>query len=248
MNATKLLNDLFNAGIVISIAATVLSLGMSFTVAQVLAPLRRVSIVVIMVVLNAAVIPAAAWGIARAFSLSDAATAGLTLAAIGAGSAASLKAAQLARRADLPLAVSVVVVVQLVNIAAVPLWAGAVVSGASISIGDIVSNLIALVLAPLAIGLVIRARYFDHATRWQPELVRIANLALVIALAAGISVNWDTITSLFGSRVLVASVVVIVVALGVGYLVGLRDAKTRTTTALVTGMRFGSLGLIVIGT
>ena len=49
---------------------------------------------------------------------------GLVLATIGAGSAASLKAAQLARRADLPLAVSVVVVLHLVNIVAVPLWAG----------------------------------------------------------------------------------------------------------------------------
>jgi len=56
---------------------------------------------------------------------------GLVLATIGAGSAASLKAAQLARRADLPLAVSVVVVLQLVNIVAVPLWAGQVVTGAS---------------------------------------------------------------------------------------------------------------------
>jgi hypothetical protein len=45
------------------------------------------------------------------------------LATLGAGSAASLKAAQLAKRADLPLAVSVVVVLQLVNIVAVPLRA-----------------------------------------------------------------------------------------------------------------------------
>ena len=44
-----------------------------------------------------------------------------------------LKAAQLAKSADLPLAVSAVIVLQLLNLIAVPLWAGQVVSGASIS-------------------------------------------------------------------------------------------------------------------
>jgi predicted Na+-dependent transporter len=67
---------------------------------------------------------------------------GLVLATLGAGSAASLKAAQLARRADLPLAVSVVVMLQLVNIVAVPVWAGQVVTGASISAWDIVKSLL----------------------------------------------------------------------------------------------------------
>lgn len=51
--------------------------------------------------------------------------------------------------------------------------------------------------------------------------------------------------------VLVAALlIVVVVALVMGGLIGLRDGKTRTTTALrlVSGMRFGSLGLIIIGT
>jgi hypothetical protein len=65
----------------------------------------------------------------------------MTLAAIGAASAAGLKATQLARRADLTLAVSIVVVLQLANLVAVPLWAGAVVSGASISASSILGNL-----------------------------------------------------------------------------------------------------------
>jgi BASS family bile acid:Na+ symporter len=84
----------------------------------------------------------------------------------------------------------VVVVLQLVNIVAVPLWAGQVVTGASISAWDIVKSLLLLVLLPLAAGLVIRARYADHAKNWQPELVKAANLALVVALATGISANW----------------------------------------------------------
>ena len=248
MSADQLLTALFNAGIVISVGATVLSLGMTFAVAQLLAPLRRVGLVVTMVVLNAVVIPAVAWGVAKGLPMNDAYVGGLVLATLGAGSAAGIKAAQLAKNADLPLAVSIVVVLQLVNIVSVPIWAGQVVSGASLSAWDILKSLLLLVLIPLIVGLVVKARYPDLAAEWTGGLVKIANLALVIAIAAGISVNWQTIVDLLGSWVLVTSLLIIVIALALGLLFGGKNGQTRTTTGLVSGMRFGSLGLIIIGT
>ena len=251
MTANQLLTALFNAGIAISVGATVLSLGMTFTVGQLVAPLHRVVLVIAMVVLNAAVIPAAAWGIAEALPMGSKYVPGLVLATLGAGSAASLKAAQLAKRADLPLAVSVVVVLQLVNIVAVPVWAGQIVTGASISAWDIVRSLLLLVLLPLVVGLFIRARYADHAKSWQPELVKAANLAMVIALATGISANWSTIVSMFGSWVIVAAIIIVIVAGVLGLLLGLllggNSAESRTTTGLVSVFRFASLELIIIG-
>ena len=248
MSAQQLLTALFNAGIVISVGATVLSLGMTFTAGQLLAPLRRVGLVVAMIVLNAIVIPAIAWGVAKGLPIDDAYVDGLVLATLGAGSAAGIKAAQLARNADLPLAVSIVVVLQLVNIVSVPIWAGQVVSGATLSAWDILKSLLLLVLIPLVVGLVVKARYPDLAAEWTGGLVKIANLALVIAIAAGISANWETIVDLLGSWVLVASVLIIAIALALGLLVGGKNPQTRTTSGLVTGLRFGSLGLIIIGT
>ncbi len=248
MSAEHLLTLLFNAGVAVSIVATVLSLGMSFTLRQILAPLSRWVLVVLMVLLNCIVIPAAAWGIAKAFGLQDATVSGLTLAAIGAAGAAGLKATQLSKKADLALAVSVVVVLQLVNLAVVPLWAGQVVSGASISAATILKNLLALVLLPLVVGLVVRSRYAENAARWRPELVKVANLALGLALVAGLAVNWSTIVALFGSRMLLASLLIAVLALVLGLLVGGSDPSTRTTTGLISGLRFSSLGLIIIGT
>jgi predicted Na+-dependent transporter len=224
---------------------------MTYTVGQLVAPLHRVVLVLALVVLNAGVIPAVAWGIAEITPMSSKYVPGLVLATLGAGSAASLKAAQLAKRADLPLAVSVVVVLQLVNIVAVPLWAGQVVTGASISAWDIVKSLLLVVLLPLVAGLVIRARYADHARSWQPELVKAANLALVVALATGIAANWSTIVSMFGSWVIVTAIIIIIVAAALGLLPGLllggRSAEIRTTTGMVSVFRFASLGLIIIG-
>ena len=76
----------------------------------------------------------------------------------------------------------------------------------------------------------------------------VSNLALAIALIAGISVNWQAIISLLGSWVFLASALTAIAAVVLGGLVGYASPETRTTTGLVSGLRFGSLGLIVIGT
>lgn len=69
---------------------------MTYTVGQLVAPLHRVVLVIAMVVPNAGVIPAVAWGIAEITPMGSKYVPGLILATLGAGSAASLKAAQLA--------------------------------------------------------------------------------------------------------------------------------------------------------
>jgi hypothetical protein len=122
------------------------------------------------------------------------------------------------------------------------------VTGATLSGRDIVKSLLAMVLLPLVVGLAIKARHPGHAAEWQPGLVRVANGALVVALATGIAANWQTIVSMFFSWVIITVVVIIVITSGAGMLLGGRDAETRTTTTLVSGMRFASLGLIIIGT
>jgi len=82
---------------------------------------------------------------------------------------------------------------------------------------------------------------------WQPELVIVANLALVVALATGIAGNWSTIVSMFRSWVIVIAIVIVIVAGVLGVLLGGRSAEVRTTTGLVSVFHFASLGLIIIG-
>ena len=57
MSADQLLTHLFNAGVAVSIISTVLALGMSYSVAELLAPLRRVWVVVSMIVVNSVLVP-----------------------------------------------------------------------------------------------------------------------------------------------------------------------------------------------
>ena len=118
-------------------------------------PVRRVWVFVAALCMNVVIVPPVAWGIFKLFPLtSRAASSAWMLVCIASAGPAGLKAAQLAKRADMALAVSLVIVLQLVNIVAAPLWARAVVTGASVSAWTIIKDLLILVLVPLVLGLV----------------------------------------------------------------------------------------------
>jgi BASS family bile acid:Na+ symporter len=248
MTVEQLFNAVFNAGLFVMIVTLVMSLGMGFTVRQVLAPLRRVWVFVLALSINVVVVPLVAWGLAKLFPITSEQVVGLVLVCIASAGPAGLKAAELAKRADMALAVSLVIVLQLVNIVAAPLWARAVVTGASVSVSMIIKDLLILVLVPLILGLVGHARYTEHAAAWKSGLEKISNIALYIAIVTGIAVNWNDIVSLLGSWVLVAATVMILVFMALGALIGLKDRSTAISGAMVTGMRFQPIGLIIITT
>jgi BASS family bile acid:Na+ symporter len=239
---------LFTAGVAVAIVATVLSLGMAFPAAVLLAPLRQVRLVAVMLTLNTVVVPAAAWVVAKIAPITDGYVAGIALAATGSGGAAGLKAAQLSRRADLPLAVGLVVVLQVANLVAVPLWAAVMVTGASLNRLTILQSMLVLVLLPLLVGGIVRARSAALAARMRPVLLRVGNLALAAALAAGVAANRDVLLSVLDSAVVPAALAITGLALGLGSLVGIADRPTRITTSLITGTRFSALGLIIAST
>lgn len=248
MTAQQLFNALFNAGIFVMVSTLVASLGMGFTVSQVVAPLRRVGVVVAAVAINSLVVPAAAWGLAELFPISTAQVVGIVLCCIAAAGPAGLKGAELAKRADMAFAVSLVIVLMLVNLVAAPLWAKAVVTGATVSAATIIKDLLLLVLIPLAIGLFCRARYAEHAPSWKAAMEKTSNVSLYFAIAIGIAINWSVFKTLIGSWTIVASVVMVVVFIALGFLIGLREPSTRLTGAMVTGMRFQPLGFVIIAT
>ena len=251
MTALGALNAVFQASLFLMIFTLVLSLGLSFTVAQVLSPLGRWQVVGAMLVINVLLVPVVAIAIARLLPITQDQVIGLVLVCIASAGPAGLKAAQLAKRSDMALAVSMVVLLMVVNIVAAPLWAQAVVTGASVSAWGIVEDLLILVLIPLVLGLLAHARYTEHAEEWKVKLEGFSNIALMIAIVTGVLVNWADIVSLLGSWVLVAATVQILAFMAMGATVGFigkRSTPTALSGAMVTGMRFQPLGLIIITT
>jgi len=244
----QLFNDVFSVSLFVMLITLVSGLGMGFAVTEVLAPLRRVWVVLAALAINCLLVPVVTWLLCSVFPVSPEARIGLVLACMSAGGPAGLKAAQLTKRADMALAVSLTVLLQLANIVVAPLWAQAVVTGATINPGTIVLDLLVLVLIPLLVGLLIHARYTEHAAGWRAELERVSNLALYVAIVAGIAANWQPFISQVGSWTIFVSILLVLSFMGLGALIGLRDRPTAFSGATVTGMRFTPLGMIVIAT
>ena len=103
-----ILHTITSAFLVILLWATSLSLGMQFTLLQILAPFKRMRLVGMAVALNLIVVPVIGWGLTRALSIDPRYATGILLVAFASAAPASLKFAQIGR-GDVPLAVSLVV-------------------------------------------------------------------------------------------------------------------------------------------
>lgn len=249
MSAQHLFNAIFNASLAVMILALVTGLGLSLTLQQILAPLRRVWVLVATVIANSLLAPLVAIGVSHALPLSTQSRVGVELAAMAAAGPVGMKAAELTKRADMAMAVSFTIVLQVLNIAVAPLFAKQIVTGASVDPWTIVKDLLLLVLAPLVIGQVLRARHPEHAAGWQGALEKVSNVALLVAIVVGIAVNWKLLVHSLGSWVLVASAVIVVVCMVLGWLAGrVGDFNSAMTISMVSGMRFTPIGLIVIAT
>jgi BASS family bile acid:Na+ symporter len=249
MSAQQLFNAIFNASLAVMILSLVAGLGLSLTLHQILAPLRRVWLLVATVIANSVLAPLVAIGFCQLFPLTTEAQIGVELAAMAAAGPVGMKAAQFTKRADMAMALSFTIVLQVVNIVAAPLWAKQIVTGASVDPWTIVKDLLLLVLAPLVIGQVLRARHQEHAAGWQEGLEKISNIALLVAIAVGLAVNWKLLVHSLGSWIIVASAVIVIVCMAVAWVAGrVGDADSAITISMIAGMRFTPVGLIVIAT
>jgi BASS family bile acid:Na+ symporter len=252
MSAHELANDLFNVSLAAMLLTLVASLGMTYSVSQILAPVRRVWLLLGAILVNSVLAPLVAIGVCHLFPLSSQARTGVELVTIAAIGPAALKACQLAKRADLAMAVSFTVVIGILNVFAAPLWAKAMISGATVSVGNILGDLALLVLLPLVVGVVLRARYTEHAANWKTGLEKVSDIALYLTIGIGLALYWKLVVHSLGTWVVVCSVVIILVYIAMGWAVGLLETQDRErasiTISMLSSLRFTPIGLIVIST
>jgi len=248
MSAAHLFNAIFNASLTVMLLTLVASLGMTFSVKQILEPLRRVWLLVGAVVVNLGLAPLVAIGVCHLFPLTSQARVGVAVVAVGAAGPVGLKSCELAKRADLAMAVSFTIVLQLINVVAVPLWAKAIVTGATVNPWSILTDLLILVVAPLVVGLILRSRYPEHRNGWKAGLEKTSNIALYVLIAFGLAANWKAVVTSFGSWVILASAVIIIIYIVLGWAVAFRNQQAAITISMITAMRFTPIGLVVIAT
>jgi len=228
------------------VVSSMLAVGLSLTVAQILTPLRNGRLVSLALLANFVLMPLAAKGIARLLRLDQSLGVALLVLAAAAGAPFLPKLAGIAK-GSLAFAVGLMVLLMVLTVGYVPLVLPLLLEGISVDPTKIARSLVVLMLLPLIVGLVVRARYALAAAKAASVLNPISTLSLALMIVLLLVTNVRNILDLYGTRGVLASVLFLIVGFGLGWLLGGPGNETRSVLALGTAQRNIAAALVVAG-
>jgi BASS family bile acid:Na+ symporter len=219
------LESLATLSVLVFVVTSMLSMGLSLTIGQILDPLRNPSLVAKALAANFLLVPVLGYVLLLVFPLTEGQGIGLILLATAAGAPFLPKLVEVAK-GDVAFGVGLMVLLMVATVAYVPLVLPLLLPGVQVNPLDIASSLVLLMLLPLAIGLVVKARYEDAAAGLQPLLSQTSTTALVFLSVLMLVLNFQNLVS-------------------VGYLLGGPGTDRKSVMGLGTGQRNISAALVV---
>jgi len=228
------------------VLSSMLSMGLSLTIGQVLAPLRNYRLIVVALLANFVLMPFAAFGIAKLLRLDE--SLGIALLLLGTASGAPFLPL-LARisKGNLAFSVGLMVLLMVVTVGYMPVVLPLLLEGVSVDPMKIGRSLVFLMMLPLAIGLLVKARLGGLAAKVQPSLGRVSILSLALLIALLLITNMQNVLNLYGTRGVLASILFIAAGSGIGWVLGGPQSDTRGVMALGTAQRNIAAALVVGG-
>lgn len=239
---TDILNVLYDLMSLIFVLGTMISMGLSLTTAQIIKPLRNTRFVIMALVINFLIVPAAAYALTLILPMEESLQTGLILVALAAGAPALPKLAEVAK-VDTAAATGLMVLLIVATILIMPIVLP--LTGVEVGFWDIASGLIIMMLIPLALSLFVRARWQSIAESAQPYFAQASTYSLLLLIVLMLVLNFSSIVSLIGSGGLIASIILVIVALAAGYLLGGSDSSSKWVQSLGAGQRNIAAAIVV---
>jgi predicted Na+-dependent transporter len=243
---TEILETLAQLSVLVFVISSMLSMGLSLTIKQIMEPLKNTRLVLLALVANFVLVPLVAVLITLVLPLDQSAEIGLILLSTAAGAPFLPKLVEVAK-GNIAFSVGLMVLLMVVTIVYLPLVLPLLLGDVEVNPWDIARSLIIMMLIPLAIGLFIRARYKDSAAKMQPTFAMAANIGILVLGVLGLVLNFDSMIALVGSWGILAAIIFVVIALLIGYLLGGSDPPVRSVMGLGSGQRNISAALVVAG-
>ncbi|HYO44382.1 MAG TPA: bile acid:sodium symporter [Candidatus Limnocylindrales bacterium] len=240
----EILQVITQVAMVVFIVGSMAAMGLGLTIPRIVEPLRDVRLVVALLVANFIVVPAAAIAAGRLLPMEPAAASAVILIGCAAGAPFLPKLAQLAR-GNVALAVGGMVLLMVVTVFYAPIVVPLVIPGATVDAGQIARSLIVLMLLPLGIALVVRARYPGLADDWVGPVGQASSAGLLLGISAAILLTWQDILGSIGTWVFIGTALVLVTGLVAGWLAGWNRPEDRELLALATAQRNIAAALVV---
>jgi len=242
----EFLSKVIPIAMLVFVVSSMLAVGLSLTVREILLPLRNRRLVSLALLANFVLMPLAAFVIARLLRLDQSLSAALLLLGTAAGAPFLPKLAAVAK-SSLAFAVGLMVMLMALTVAYMPLVLPLLLEKVSVNPSKIAQSLVLLMLLPLVAGLAVKARYEVVAARVAPLLNRVSTLSLVLLIALLLATNIRNIADLFGTRGVLASILFLVASFGTGWFLGGPGLDTRGVLALGTAQRNIAAALVVGG-
>jgi BASS family bile acid:Na+ symporter len=226
------------------IITSMLAMGLSLTVHEILDPLRNVKVVLLALLANFVLVPALAYAILLVLPLDEGLATGLIVVGCAAGAPFLPKLVQVAK-GNAAFSVGMMTLLMVVTVIYLPVVLPLLLPGASVSPWDIAQSLILTMLLPLAIGLFIKARYAETAGNLQPHMSQVSSMAIVLMMVGVLVIEFKTIIGAIGTGGLLAALLFLVGALMLGIVLGGRDPAMRSVMGLGTAQRNLSAAMLV---
>lgn len=240
------LTTLQNLFTFVFVVSSMFAMGCSLTMDQIAAPLRNMRLVVLALVANFVVVPAVAWVCTKVIDMDVQLQIGVLLLGTAAGAPFLPKLAQIAK-ANVAFSVGLMTLLIVATVIYLPIVLPLLLPGVTVDAPDMALSLFGEMLVPLALGLLVRWRWAEVAGDLIKPSGQIANLALVLLLVLMLGLNLRDVIDLFGSGAILATLIVLAVAIGAGYLLGGPADDTRQVLALGTGQRNLAATFLVAG-
>ena len=243
---TEVFTTLASLSVLVFVIGSMASMGLSLKLQQITSSLKNTRLVIIALVLNFILVPLVAYGITLLFPLDEPLRIGLILLSTAAGAPFLPKLAETAK-GNVAFSVGLMVLLMVVTIIYLPVVLPLLLSGVAVNPWEIAQSLILLMLLPLALGLLINARYEETAIRLQPVFSQASNTALMLLLVLGLVLNFREMIGLVGSFGILAAVLFLTASLLSGYLRGGKGIEIKSVIGLGTAQRNIAAALIVAG-
>ena len=239
-----MLAKLAKLSVLVFTLTTMFGAGLGVTWREIVKPLGNTSLVVRALVANFVLVPLLALGIPRLFRLEAPLAAGLLILGITAGAPVIPKLTRLAK-ADVALSLALMVLTLVVTIAYSPLVLPLLLANVEIDPVDIARPQILWVLTPLALGLLIRARYPDAAAALQPQMNQASTFSIVMMAVLILPLTYDDLLAAVGTGAFLAAAVFVVLSGLSGYLLGGRGLERRAVMGIATGQRNIAVAMLI---
>ncbi len=244
---TNALEGLTDLSLLVFVISSMLAMGMSQPLADVMAPLRRPLPVVLALVVNFVLSPLLALGLTWIIPLQPPHATGLLLLSAAAGAPFLPKLAEIAG-GNLGSSIALTILLIGASIVFIPLALPFLVPGLHADTWAIARPLLFFMLVPLGIGFWLAHTGASWLERLLAFVRALSNLALVLLLVLLVGLNLKIVLGTVGSFAIATYTLYLLLIMGVAWLLGAADRPARKVFVLGAGCRNIAAALVVAGT